>query len=107
MLVRLQLLPQHSHGGNAPQLGTQEGHMALANRCFQVWRAKEEAGETNGLLALKLTSCRYMVEAFKERTGQVLGNWTQKEGQLSIACQCMEFDFKKAELRVSCLNIST
>lgn len=43
----------------------------MANRRFQVWRAKEEAGETNGLLVLKLTSCRYMVEAFEEknRTG--------------------------------------
>lgn len=32
----------------------------------------------------------------RERTGQVLGNWTQKEGQLSITYQCMEFNFKKS-----------
>lgn len=70
----------------------------MENGWFQVWRAKEEAGETNGLLVLKLTSCRYMVAAFegKNRTGA--GNWTQKEGQLSITCQCMESDFKKADL---------
>lgn len=43
----------------------------------------------------------------RERTGWVLGNWTQKEGQLGITYWHMESDFKKAELRVSCLNIST
>lgn len=34
-------------------------------------RAREEAGETNGLLVLKFTSCRYMVEALegKNRAG--------------------------------------
>lgn len=42
----------------------------------------------------------------REITGHVLGNWTQEERQLTITWQCMEFNFKRAELRVSCLIIS-
>lgn len=79
-------------------------HKRLGINVVPSLEVKEEARETNGLLVLKLTSCRYMVEAFE---GQVLGNWIQKEEQLSITCQCMQFSFRKAELSVICLNINT
>lgn len=62
----------------------------------------QRRGWGNELLVLKLTSCRHIVGAFegKGRTG--VGNWTQKEGQLSSWNWTL-----KGELRVSCLNIST
>lgn len=48
----------NTHRGNTSPFDAQEGHRALVKRIFQVWRAKGKAGETKGLLVLKLRSCR-------------------------------------------------
>lgn len=108
--------PHISEAATTSTTHTEETHLSWVHRRgIRLWQTcgfkfggpKRRLGKPMGSWCSSLQAAGTWWKLLRERTGQVLGNWTQKEGQLSITHQCMEFNFKKAELRVSCLNIST
>lgn len=78
--MMLQLLPQHTGRKNSLQLGKQDGLWQSSDSKF----GGPKKGLGNWALGAQADkNAGTWWELLKERTGRVLGNWTQKEGQLS------------------------